>query len=199
MSNSFAHSSRLLIIFALSLSLLHLAASQTRPDEPTQPTANSAPAETPAERTIRILQVLNGKWEFTDASYRSFELEFNDSGYANGDKPQKEPTQGVTLEANTVATGHIEKIRPLDLDLFCTATKAAIVDKRLVLDSLIRNEDERYRFEIFDVDKIDAHTTEIRVRVVLPRNQTLVWFRSGTTLLFQRQKQSESSNTSANK
>lgn len=138
------------------------------------------------DRIVEILKCLNGSWEYSDDSRREFTLGIATSGI---EEDSENLVKSSTAQKANVIIGIVADISsssPFDMEILSTAAKAELSEGRLILKPVLKGEDEKFLIEVLDANSIDMKTKKIRMRVLHPTQRSVVWYRFGRRLLFER-------------
>lgn len=138
------------------------------------------------DRIVEILKCLNGSWEYSDDSRREFTLGIATSGI---EEDSENLVKSSTAQKANVIIGmvaDISSLSPFDMEILSTAAKAELSEGRLILKPILKGEDEKFLIEVLDANSIDMKTNKIRMRVLHPTKRSVVWYRFGRRLLFER-------------
>lgn len=175
-------SNRVFLTFVLLCFLGGLARSDELAKSPGTPVS---PGDSD-DRIVEILKCLNGSWEYSDDSRREFTLGIATSGI---EEDSENLVKSSTAQKASVIIGivaDISSLSPFDMEILSTAAKAELSEGRLILKPVLKGEDEKFLIEVLDANSIDMKTKKIRMRVLHPTQRSVVWYRFGRRLLFER-------------
>jgi hypothetical protein len=170
----------------LTLVLLCFLGGLARPDEPAKLSGTPVSPGDSHDRMVEILKCLNGRWEYSDDSSREFTLGIDTSGI---EEDSENLVKSSTAQKANVIIGivaDISSMSPFDTEILSTAAKAELSEGRLILKPVLTGEDEKFLIEVLDANSIDMQTNKIRMRVLHPTQRSVVWYRFGRRLLFER-------------